>query len=701
MFASFLKSLFGLGFDPAPRRKRPRRSVGPCAAIESLESRVLPAGNVLATVAGGSVVLHGDSAANDVKLLATDAGVVLRGMNGTTVNGSAGDAVLFAGQSQVNGSLVAFLGSGNDVLHVDDVAIGHDLVVYGGKGNDDLGVTFAAIGGNLVFVGQDGHDRLFIQETVVHLNVVADLGSGDDLLAVQNSTVAHSVIAVGAKGSDQIAIDLSAVGHSVVGVLGRGQNDVRLMESTVGHNVVLVGGADKDVVKIEDSTIDKSLVAVAGRGKDSVWITGESSIGRSLVAHGGRGNDSLQIDSTVLQPDRLRTRSFESATVDPVLLAVRMDDPTIGVTAAVQRARDRFVAPATFSIDFSANSPVPSNGVVIVTDPTISISVTGTPGLTVEVDRDGDGAFDDGSVTLGPQGTGVIQTQLLHNDANRGLNHLVIRGVRNGEPIALPPQEIDVHFAIGTVVRFDTELGSYDVELLDADAPVTVQNFLNYSARYAGSIIHRSAHTGGGGDFVIQGGGFDLVPPLTPISTDAPISNEFNPAKSNVRGTVAMALPGNNINGATSQWFVNVANNTFLDAGSFTVFGRVIGEGLAVVDAIHDLPTFNISGALNNSALAEVPLIGYTPFTLPLTGTVTTTTGSTVVTGAGTQFTQELIGGAAVQIDGVAYTVASVNSATQLTLSTPAVTTGSNTTAFTNAAPQNEHYVTLPSIASL
>jgi cyclophilin family peptidyl-prolyl cis-trans isomerase len=724
-------------------------------------------GNVLATVAGSAVIVSGDSAANDVTLLHTDAGVVLRGMNGTTVNGSTDDAVLFAGQSQVKGSVIVHLGQGDDVFHISGVDVGHDLhisgekghdalfvqnatvsgsliadlgsgddllsvenssiahnvvvmgtdgydvlhinggsvghdvVFLGGKGNDALGVTSATVGGNVVFIGQSGDDSMYLENATLNRNAIADLGAGDDLVAVESSMLAGDLTVVAAKGSDQIAIDSSTVGRNFVAHLGRGQNDVRLSGATVNHNVSLYGGSDKDVVKIENSAIEHDLDMHLGHGKDSVWITGTSSIGHELEAYGGSGNDSLQIDSTVTQPDHKHTHSFESDTVNPVLLSVRMDDPTIGVTTAVQQARERQFGPAMFSVDLSGNAPVQSNGVMIVFDPMLSIAVTGTPGLTVQVDRDRNGAFDDGSVTLDQNGTGVIQTQLLHDSTNNGLNHLVIRGVENGVPISSAPEEFDVHYAVGTVARFDTELGSYDVELLNADAPNTVQNFLNYSDRYAGSIIHRSAHTTGGGDFVIQGGGFDLVPPLTPIQTDAPIQNEFNQANSNVRGTVAMALPGNNINGATSQWFVNVADNTFLDSGSFTVFGRVIGDGLTIVDAIHALPTFNVSGPLNNSALAEVPLQGYTPFTVQLQGTVDTTSGMTTVTGTGTQFTQGLITGAAVRIDGVAYTVASVNSDTQLTLTTAATTTSSSTMAFANAAPLDNQYVTLSSIAPI
>jgi peptidyl-prolyl cis-trans isomerase A (cyclophilin A) len=108
----------------------------------------------------------------------------------------------------------------------------------------------------------------------------------------------------------------------------------------------------------------------------------------------------------------------------------------------------------------------------------------------------------------------------------------------------------------------------------------------------------------------MQAGGFTYnnVFPPTPIQTGAAVINE--PVFSNVRGTIAMAKVGGNVNSATSQWFINVNNNAAnLDVqnGGFTVFGQVLGNGMAVVDAITSTPNFEFDGAFNS-----IPLRNYT-----------------------------------------------------------------------------------------
>lgn len=164
--------------------------------------------------------------------------------------------------------------------------------------------------------------------------------------------------------------------------------------------------------------------------------------------------------------------------------------------------------------------------------------------------------------------------------------------------------------AAATVVRFQTALGVIDIQLYDADAPLTVQNFLSYveSDAYNHSFFHRSVP-----DFVVQGGGYvwdaDTDSPKS-VATLPPVINEFSPSRSNVRGTVAMAKLGGDPNSATSQWFFNLADNSAnLDVqnGGFTVFGQVIGEGMLVVDAIAQLPRVNAGGAFTQLPLATQP----------------------------------------------------------------------------------------------
>ena len=152
---------------------------------------------------------------------------------------------------------------------------------------------------------------------------------------------------------------------------------------------------------------------------------------------------------------------------------------------------------------------------------------------------------------------------------------------------------LSVQSASATTVRVLTTLGDFSIELFDDVTPVTVANFLNYvnSGRFNNSLIHRSKP-----GFIIQGGFLTCDPQtscIKPIITDATIQNEFS--VSNTRGTVAMAKVGGDPNSASSQWFVNLADNSMnLDDqnGGFTAFGRVIGDGMAIVDSIAAQPTY-------------------------------------------------------------------------------------------------------------
>ena len=162
-----------------------------------------------------------------------------------------------------------------------------------------------------------------------------------------------------------------------------------------------------------------------------------------------------------------------------------------------------------------------------------------------------------------------------------------------------------------TTVYVDTVLGGFTIELLDDIAPNTVANFLNYvrDGDYDGTFFHRAIP-----DFVLQGGGFSLGSDgvLSEVTSDPPVNNEFR--LSNIRGTVAMAKLGGNPNSATNQWFINLADNSAnLDAqnGGFTVFARVIGNGMDVVDAIMAQPIFNLG-----SGFEETPTINFSSGTL-------------------------------------------------------------------------------------
>ena len=138
---------------------------------------------------------------------------------------------------------------------------------------------------------------------------------------------------------------------------------------------------------------------------------------------------------------------------------------------------------------------------------------------------------------------------------------------------------------------FKTNLGSFKIELDEKNAPITTKNFLDYvnSGFFNGTIFHRVIN-----GFMIQGGGF--TPDMEQKDTKPPIVNESNNGLKNDAYTVAMArtsIPDS----ATSQFFINVANNDFLnypaqDGFGYCVFGKVT-EGMDTIDKIKNMATGN------------------------------------------------------------------------------------------------------------
>ena len=138
------------------------------------------------------------------------------------------------------------------------------------------------------------------------------------------------------------------------------------------------------------------------------------------------------------------------------------------------------------------------------------------------------------------------------------------------------------------MIRFETTLGDFTIEFFEKEAPLSVANFLRYidDGFFDGTIFHRIVP-----GFVIQGGGF--TEDMTQKRTQPPVKNEADNGLKNQRGTLSMART-NDINSATSQFFVNLKDNDFLDHSranfGYAVFARVT-DGMDVVDKIAAVKT--------------------------------------------------------------------------------------------------------------
>ncbi len=137
-------------------------------------------------------------------------------------------------------------------------------------------------------------------------------------------------------------------------------------------------------------------------------------------------------------------------------------------------------------------------------------------------------------------------------------------------------------------VRFETSLGNFTIELFEKEAPLTARNFLQYvdDGHFDGTVFHRVIP-----GFVVQGGG--MTADMRQKPTRAPIRNEADNGLKNRRGTLSMART-NDPNSATSQFFVNLVDNAFLDPGrggaGYAVFGCVT-EGMNVIDKMAEVRT--------------------------------------------------------------------------------------------------------------
>ena len=154
----------------------------------------------------------------------------------------------------------------------------------------------------------------------------------------------------------------------------------------------------------------------------------------------------------------------------------------------------------------------------------------------------------------------------------------------------------EYHKIHGPIVVMETSLGTVEMEVCDHAAPLSAANFLRYVNEhfYDGLVFHRVI-----AGFMIQGGG--LTPDLTEKPTHEPVQNEAKGGKPNRRGTVALART-NDIDSATSQFFINLRDNFALDYKGdspqdygYTVFAQVV-SGMDVVDRIAQVETHSVNG---------------------------------------------------------------------------------------------------------
>ncbi|SFJ48899.1 peptidylprolyl isomerase [Planctomicrobium piriforme] len=688
------------------RKRRTTRRFG--QMIECCEQRAMLSGNVTVTVASGAATITGDTSDNSIQIAVSGTNLVVTGLNGTTINNTtsftlATNATTFTGTTSIN------MGAGSDSVFIGNgVTLTGNVTLTDTSGNNFFATRSATINGTFSATMGSGADSFSTESTTISGAVTLLTGGGNDFVSMLSTTINGATAISTVEGDDRIVIDQSTLKNLSMST-SDGADSIALRQTTIGGNLAADLGRQRDFMSLQNVTVSGSTSITAGRGRDSIVFDGTNTLSGSASIKGEGGRNAITKSSGTSFAGGVQQRRFGRRTVDPTLITSQLTDATTGIYPAATALRTKVTTAigmpvTTLTTDTSGNAnTIQSNGTLATRQNTFVITGTTDAGNTVAVDADGDGQYDDGTATANSSGAYSVSVTL----ANGGHAVSVKSSNTTGQSLT---KAVDIYKVIGSLVRFTSSEGTFDVELYDADAPLTVANFKSYLDDYANSIIHRSTDATTEGLAVIQGGGFVLNSgEVVPVTTTAPVTNEFKAANSNERGTLALALPAGNINGGTSQWFINTADNSSIDTGKYTVFGQVIGTGMTVVDDIHDLSTSNLNGLYADpanagstlQALSTVPLDGYAEFGQTVTGTAAVTSGSTTVTGTGTTFTTSLKVGQVITVGGVERTVATIVSDTQLTVNSAFTATATSAAIKANTKPTASQFVTFTSIATI
>lgn len=720
-------------WDWRVRRSNKRLQIQQAAeSIQTLEDRTLLTGNVVASLSGSNLFVTGDAADNQLEVTVINNQVVLRGLTNTNINGSTALFVIAENTDTAPGKITILTGAGNDtVIFNRNVKVAGNAFVDGGVGNDSLSVTGATFQQSISMYGRVGTDTISVQNATVDGILRLKGNEGDDLISVTNTTTNGGTNIVGGTGADGVSFNNVTANAWTRIATGAGDDDISILNSNINGFLRIKTRQGADVLQMDGNTVNGNVAINMGRNNDAVKLVNTNTFNGFFHVQAGDGHpivqngitsstgDQVDLGTTTVFARGSRVRKADTATVEKTL-SDRIDLTTTGLKARATSADTAAISLGglDLTLDNSANTTTDSvGGAYITRNADFTVAGTTLPGAVITLDTNGDGVYDNGTTTadnLGNFRTIVtlqrtdLNTATVANDQLNGFNQIKIRSTVTG--VGTKDAEVDVDYVPSTdkIVQFTTNQGTYEVELFNDLTPNTAANFLNYSSRYTNAIVQRLVT-----DFVIQAGGYTVANnQISTITKDATIANEFNSNTSNIRGTIAMATQSGNNDSGSSEWFVNtVDNSTSLDAVPHTVFGRVIGNGMTVVDAIAAMTPVDLSAATGigdatNGPLNTVPM--QTPFTAlskTVTGTVSTTSGSTTITGVGTNFLSELHGastgaGSRISVNGQTMRVVSVESETSLTVDLAATSTSTVQTAKTDDFA-DANFVKFSSIAEI
>ena len=212
-----------------PRTPRPRcRSAGLAAIVETMEQRILPAGNVAAIVVGNNLVVRGDADSNSVQITTSAGDVIVKGLDGTTVNGSIDPFVAFDGTTAIGGNLVVLLRGGDDVAFLSGgLNVAGNVRIVGHAGANRIGTDNVNIGGELIIRGDTGDDAVDLENSNLGGRVRIRAGDGDNTVTMLNASIDAALRVGSGGGVDVVHLEDSDVAKGAFLVLRDGDDGVR------------------------------------------------------------------------------------------------------------------------------------------------------------------------------------------------------------------------------------------------------------------------------------------------------------------------------------------------------------------------------------------------------------------------------------------------------------------------------------------
>ena len=313
-------------------------------SVESFEVRLLPSGNVVATVVDGTLTLNGDAKDNSVRVEISSGNVVVTGLDGTTINGDP-DFEAVTGSTTLTGDVVARLGGGDDQLVFgDDLVIEGSVRVTDRLGASTLGMRSVKINGGLLVQTGRASDAISLVDTTIGGDARMATHAGKDLVSLSQTTVTGTLEVVTGSGKDGVVIDDGTLSSSARVRTGGGTDGALIRQTTIAGDLSARTGRRPDFLMFENSTVEGKSRVLMGQGGDSLVTQDTNEFKQSAVFRGQRGRrDAIDLSADTTFDAGKVVKGFHKQTVDASLIDSVLNDPDTGLltlTTALQAEID-------------------------------------------------------------------------------------------------------------------------------------------------------------------------------------------------------------------------------------------------------------------------------------------------------------------------------------------------------------------------